>query len=131
MKQKKKLPMCDKFPESRSAPMLSLPTNLIGGKMGDYFNKKLNIVFLDLISVVCYIICAVIPLSAKSIVLMFIAATCQNMEHPSYNALTADMTKTEDRERAYSLQYLCTNLGFVMAPTVGAFFFGIICGWHF
>ncbi len=56
MKQKKKLPMCDKFPESRSAPMLSLPTNLIGGKMGDYFNKKLNIVFLDLISVVCYIL---------------------------------------------------------------------------
>ena len=111
--------------------ILSLPTNLIGGKMGDYFNKKLNIVFLDLISVVCYIICAVIPLSAKSIVLMFIAATCQNMEHPSYNALTADMTKTEDRERAYSLQYLCTNLGFVMAPAVGAFFFGIICGWHF
>ena len=125
------LNQCDKFLESRSAPMLSLPTNLIGGKMGDYFNKKLNIVFLDLISVVCYIICAVIPFSAKSIVLMFITATCQNMEHPSYNALTADMTKTEDRERAYSLQYLCTNLGFVMAPAVGAFFFGIICGWHF
>ena len=131
MKQKKKLPMCDKFPESRSAPMLSLPTNLIGGKMGDYFNKKLNIVFLDLISVVCYIICAVIPLSAKSIVLMFITAICQNMEYPYYNALTADMTKTEDRERASSLQYLCTNLGFVMAPAVGAFFFGIICDWHF
>ena len=36
--------------------ILSLPTNLIGGKMGDYFNKKLNIVFLDLISVVCYIL---------------------------------------------------------------------------
>ena len=101
--------------------ILSLPTNLIGGKMGDHFNKKLNIVFLDLVSVACYIICAAIPLSAKSIVLMFIAATCQNMEHPSYNALTADMTKTEDRERAYSLQYLCTNLGFVMAPTVGGF----------
>ena len=62
--------------------------------------------FLDLISVVCYIICAVIPLSAKSIVLMFITAICQNMEYPYYNALTADMTKTEDRERAYSLQYL-------------------------
>ena len=101
--------------------ILSLPTNLIGGKMADHFNKKMNIVFLDSISVVCYVICAVIPLSAVSIILMFIAATSQNMEQPSYNAITADLTVTDDRERAYSLQYLCTNLGFVMSPTIGGF----------
>ena len=80
--------------------ILSLPTNLIGGKMADHFNKKMNIVFLDSISVVCYVICAVIPLSAVSIILMFIAATSQNMEQPSYNAITADLTVTDDRERA-------------------------------
>lgn len=101
--------------------ILALPANLIGGKMADHLNKKMNIVYLDIVSVVCYVTCAVIPLSAKSIVLMFIAATCQNMEHPSYNALTADITVTDDRERAYSLQYLCTNLGFVMSPTIGGF----------
>lgn len=103
------------------AGILSLPTNLIGGKMADHFNKKMNIVYLDGISVVCYVICSVIPLSAASILLMFTASVCQNMEHPSYNALTADITITEDRERAYSLQYLCTNLGFVMSPTIAGF----------
>lgn len=81
----------------------------------------MNIVYLDIVSVICYVVCAVIPLSGKSIVLMFIAATCQSMEHPSYNALTADITVTDDRERAYSLQYLCTNLGFVMSPTIAGF----------
>ena len=101
--------------------ILSLPTNLVGGKMADRFNKKMNIISLDLVSVVCYVVCAVLPLSAVSVILMFAAATCQNMEHPSYNALTADITVTDDRERAYSLQYLCTNLGFVMAPTIGGF----------
>lgn len=101
--------------------ILSLPANLIGGKMADHLNKKMNIVYLDIVSVVCYVVCAVIPLSGKSIVLMFIAATCQSMEHPSYNALTADITVTDDRERAYSLQYLCTNLGFVMSPTIAGF----------
>lgn len=101
--------------------ILALPANLIGGKMADHLNKKMNIVYLDIVSVVCYIVCAVIPLSTLSIVLMFIAATCQNMEHPSYNALTADITVTDDRERAYSLQYLCTNLGFVMSPTIAGF----------
>ena len=101
--------------------ILSLPANLIGGKMADHLNKKMNIVYLDIVSVICYVVCAVIPLSGKSIVLMFIAATCQSMEHPSYNALTADIKVTDDRERAYSLQYLCTNLGFVMSPTIAGF----------
>ena len=101
--------------------ILALPASLIGGKMADHFNKKMNIVYLDIVSVVCYIVCAVIPLSAKTIVLMFVAATCQNMEHPSYNALTTDITVTEDRERAYSLQYLCMNLGFVMSPTIAGY----------
>lgn len=106
-----------------AAGILSLPASLLGGKVADRFNKKINIVYLDIISVVCYGICAFIPLSFVSVVLMFVAATCQDMEHPSYNALTADMTTTEDRGKAYSLQYLCTNLGFVMAPTISGFLF--------
>lgn len=101
----------------------TIPANLVGGKMADRFSKKMNIVYLDIVSVVCYIICGLIPLSGKSIVLMFIASTCQNMENPSYNSLTADITLTEDRERGYSLQYLMGNLGGVMASAVAGFMF--------
>lgn len=89
--------------------ILTIPANLIGGKMADRFNKKMNIVYLDMISVISYIICGLIPLTTKSIVLMFIASTCQNMENPSYNSLTADITLSKDRERGYSLQYLTDN----------------------
>lgn len=103
--------------------ILSIPANLVGGKMADRFSKKMNIVYLDIVSVVCYIICGLIPLSGKSIVLMFIASTCQNMENPSYNSLTADITLTEDREGGYSLQYLMGNLGGVMASAVAGFMF--------
>lgn len=97
--------------------------NLIGGKMADRFNKKMNIVYLDMISVISYIICGLLPLTTKSIVLMFIASTCQNMENPSYNSLTADITLSKDRERGYSLQYLTANLGGVMASAVAGFMF--------
>lgn len=100
-----------------------LPANLVGGRIADRFNKKMNIVYLDMVSVVCYIACAVLPLSAVSIVLMFIASAGQSMEQPSYNALVADLTATKDRARAYSLQYLGVNLGYVMAPTVAGFLF--------
>ncbi|MCI8638675.1 MAG: MFS transporter [Coprococcus sp.] len=106
-----------------AAGILSLPANLIGGRMADSFNKKMNIIYLDIVSVTCYLICAVIPLSGISIVLMFIASTSQNMEHPSYNALAADLTTTEDRERGYSLQYLGANLGFVISPMLAGYLF--------
>lgn len=103
--------------------ILSLPANMIGGRIADRFNKKMNIIYLDMVSVVCYFICAVTPMSARSVIFMFIAATCQNMENASYNALIADMTITEDREKAYSLQYLACNLGLVMSPTIAGFLF--------
>ena len=103
--------------------ILTIPANLIGGKMADRFNKKMNIVYLDMISVISYIICGLIPLTTKSIVLMFIASTCQNIENPSYNSLTADITLSKDRERGYSLQYLTANLGGVMASAVAGFMF--------
>ena len=106
-----------------AAGILSLPANLIGGRMADSFNKKMNIIYLDIVSVTCYLICAAIPLSGISIVLMFIASTSQNMEHPSYNALAADLTTTKDRERGYSLQYLGANLGFVISPMLAGYLF--------
>ena len=66
--------------------ILTIPANLIGGKMADRFNKKMNIVYLDMISVISYIICGLIPLTTKSIVLMFIASTCQNMPAAIWSA---------------------------------------------
>ena len=45
------------------------------------------------------------------------------IEGPSYDALIADLSDGEDREKAYSLQYLGMNLGLVLAPTIGGFLF--------
>lgn len=102
---------------------LSMPVNLIGGRIADSFDKKKNIIYLDMVTVTCYTLCAVLPLSPISIVLMFIASTCQNMEQPSYIAIIADINVHKDRERAYSLQYLGVNLGFVMSPMLAGFLF--------
>lgn len=103
------------------AGMLMLPANLLGGKMADCFNKKMNIICLDMVSVVCYIICAIIPLSVKSLVLIFTSSVCQNMENSSYSALTADITFIKDRERAFSLHYLAVNVGYVVSPALAGF----------
>ena len=106
-----------------AASVLMLPVNLLGGRLADRCNKRNIIVICDLISIVCYLICALIPLTFLSLGLMFAAAVCQSMEWPAYSALIADLTKTDDRERAYSLSYLGGNLGLVLSPTIAGLLF--------
>ena len=96
---------------------------VLGGKLADRWNKKHIIVAGDSVSVVCYLICGLIPLSWGTIVLMLLAGMCQSMEYPAYNALIADLSTTQDRDRAYSLQYLGGNLGLVLSPTLSGLLF--------
>ena len=77
----------------------------------------------DLVTVVSYFICAFLPMSEKVIPLLALAAIFAQMEWPSYDALVADLSSAEERERAYSLNYLGVNLGLVLAPTIGGFLF--------
>ncbi len=103
--------------------VVQLPCTLIGGKLADRFNKKYIIVFCDLITVAGYMLCAFLPMSPILLVLFSIAGICAYMEWPAYDALVADLSHGKDRERAYSMNYLGSNLGFVLAPTMGGLLF--------
>ena len=112
-----------------------LPVGIIGGKLADRFNKKMIIVYADAVSIVFFLIAAFTPLTIKTVVMMVIASAFQNLEHPAYMALIADMTSTKDRERAFSLSYLGANLGLVASPTIAGILFEnylwlsfLICG---
>ena len=105
------------------AGVVMLPANLIGGKLADKYNKKKIIVTFDIVSIVCFIICGLVPLSFKTIIIFFVAGIGQNLEGPSYNALLADLSTTADREKAYSLMYLGGNLGLVLSPTIAGLLF--------
>ncbi len=105
------------------AGVVMVPANLAGGKLADRYNKKNIIVGFDIVSIVCYIVCGLVPLSMVTIILFFIAGIGQNLEGPSYNALLADLSTTADREKAYSLMYLGGNLGLVLSPTIAGLLF--------
>ena len=98
--------------------VIALPATLIGGRIADRLNKKWIIVVCDSVSVLCFLICAAIPLGIGTILLFMIAGLFQNVEYPAYDALFADLSATKDRERAYSLEYLGGNLGLVLSPTI-------------
>jgi len=101
----------------------SMLMNVLGGKLADRYSKKGCIIFFDIISIVLYLICAAIPLSNLTVALIVISAAAQWAEFPAYNALIADITPSADRERAYALQYLGTNIGMMLAPTLAGFLF--------
>lgn len=103
--------------------VLQLPCTLLGGKLADRFSKRNIIIVCDLVTVGCYLACAVLPISFLFVGLFFVAGIFAQMEWPSYDALVADMSSSADRERAYSLNYLGANLGLVLAPTLGGLLF--------
>lgn len=103
--------------------ILQLPFGLLGGKLTDRCNKRNLILVFDLISVAIYIITAILPLSIGSLCFFFIGSLFQHMEWPAYDSLIAELTSDHDREKAYSLQYLASNLGIVFAPTLGGILF--------
>lgn len=103
--------------------LIMLPANIIGGRFADRFNKKWLIVICDSVSIICFFICAAIPLGMGTVFIFIIAGVLQSVEYPSYDALFADLSTTKDRERAYSLEYLGGNLGLVLSPTIAGLLF--------
>lgn len=103
--------------------VLQFPMMLLGGKLADTLNRKYIIIVCDLVTVISYVTCGLLPLSGKSIVLFYLAGLFATIEGPSYDALVADLSDSESREKAYSLQYLGMNLGVVLAPTIAGMLF--------
>ncbi len=103
--------------------IITLPANIIGGRLADRFNKKRLIVICDSVSIICFLISAAIPLGIVTILLFIFAGIFQSVEYPAYDALFADLSTTKDRERAYSLEYLGGNLGLVLSPTIAGLLF--------
>ena len=103
--------------------IVCVPANLLGGRLADRVNKKKIILVGDVVSVACFVTCAFIPLSYFTIGLISVASIFQSIEGPAYNALVADITPTNDREKAYSLLYLGANIGLMVSPTLSGILF--------
>lgn len=103
--------------------VIQLPLMFLSGYLADHFNKRNIIIVCDLVTVTCYLIAGMIPLSFISIGFIIVAGLFAAIEHPVYDALVADLSSFEDREKAFSLNYLGMNLGTVLAPSIGGILF--------
>ena len=79
--------------------ILCMPASLLGGRLAVRVYKKKIIITGDIVSVTCYSLCGLVPLSMVTVGLILLASVFQSIEHPAYNALIADITPTRDREK--------------------------------
>lgn len=103
--------------------LLTLPASWAGGKLADRFSRKNVIICFDLLTVTFYILAAIMPIGYNTAVIIFIAGLFQTLEGPAYDALSADFSSSEQRERAYSLSYLGFNLGFILGASISGILF--------
>lgn len=103
--------------------LLFLPANIIGGKLADKFSRKKIIIVFDIISVAFFMACSLVEPGNLMTFFFVMAGLFANMEHPAFEALIADVTKPQEREKVYSLSYLGHNLGFMFGAAIGGLLF--------
>ena len=106
-----------------TAGLISLPLALLGGKLADRFPRKNIIMIFDCLTVALYVLAAILPIGYHTAAIIFFASLFQTVESPAYDALNADYSTTDQREKAFSLSYLGYNLGYVFGASMGGILF--------
>lgn len=94
---------------------------LIGGKLADKFGRKKVMVASSLLGAASFIICAFLGTS-RNIVFAIIAGNFFSIaQWPIVNAMVTDQTNKANRQNAFSLLYLGTNIGMAIGPLMAGF----------
>ena len=105
------------------AGLINLPANLIGGQLADRISKKAMIIVCDLVSIIIYLVCGIKDFNFISFIMIMVASFFQTIEGPAYSALVALVTPPGKEDKAFSIQYMGANVGFILAPVIGGFLF--------
>ncbi|WDV47253.1 MFS transporter [Clostridiaceae bacterium M8S5] len=106
-----------------AAGIIYAMASILGGKLADNFGRKKIIVIFNMLGASVYIICGLMPESFELIYLIMAACVLMIVADPALNALVADITKPSEREGAYSLIYLGSNVGYAIGPAIAGMLF--------
>ncbi|PKL24906.1 MAG: hypothetical protein CVV47_06345 [Spirochaetae bacterium HGW-Spirochaetae-3] len=96
---------------------------VVGGKLGDAFDRPRVLRTLQSITAVAYIVCGVIGFNAVTPFVIAFAMGTLNGTWPIINAIVADVAPADRRKEAFSLIYWGNNIGFSIGPFVAGMLF--------
>ncbi len=97
---------------------------LLGGKLVDAVGRKSVLLVFSGLAVAAYVACAFALGNTPLLFGLLMAFTlCNAIAQPVLNTILMDVTPPEQRQRAFSLQYVMLNAGFAVGPLLASFLY--------
>ncbi|MCL4451245.1 MAG: MFS transporter [Candidatus Thermoplasmatota archaeon] len=118
--------------------LLSVSSSLfsfLGGYLADRVGRKKTLVLGSFAGFFIYLVIAVLVLTGAGFLIItgvFILSSISGaLVFPSASALVADVTSVKDRNSAYSIYRIMSNVGWAIGPITGGYIAGISVGYIF
>lgn len=114
-----------------ASSMAFVPGSLIAGKLSDRIGRKRILVLAQAASALCFLPCGFLDGSIAIAWFLIASQFFLGGVYPVSQAITADLTKPRQRQAAYSLIYLGTNIGFALGPLIAGILYKNHVSWLF
>jgi len=117
------------YDEARAGVFMSLVSVasalglVVGGKLGDAFDRPRVLRTLQAVTAAAYVACALIGFNAVTPFVIVFAMGTLNGTWPIINAIVADAAPADRRKEAFSLLYWGNNIGFSIGPFIAGLLF--------
>lgn len=103
--------------------VLQAPCVLIGGRLADTVGRKKVICIFFGLSALTFLSCIFMPVTKLMAYTLILGACFSSFSGSAYDAMITDYTDVHNRQAAFSLLYMGTNVGAAIAPVVGGLLF--------
>jgi len=97
--------------------------SILGGKLSDHIGRKSIMVWSQFSSAAIVAVCGFLPSTMTIPILLIVSNFFKGAVRPASRSMLTDLTKSEERQKAFSLLYLGTNFGVAIGPMIAGFLF--------
>ncbi|ACL69304.1 MFS transporter [Halothermothrix orenii] len=105
------------------AALANVPGMFLGAKLADSFGRKRLYLISSTLMALMLIPPAFLGTSKVVIYFLIMMSLFAGAVNPAFNAMVTDLTRGEERKKAFSLLYLGWNMGFAIGPMIAGFLF--------
>jgi MFS family permease len=105
--------------------------SIFGGKLSDHVGRKTVMVGSQFTSAAIVGVCGFLPSTMAIPVLLIVSNFFKGAVRPASRSMLTDLSKAEERQKAFSLLYLGTNFGVAIGPMIAGFLFRNHLPWIF